>query len=491
MEFLKRKSLGHFIDGILEDVGENVFENLNPATGEKIADIAIGTKEDMNRAVASSKKAYQKEWSNYSPAEKGNVLKRIAGRLRKDKELFGKLDAIDAGRPISHTTHGDVEGAARLFEFFSSVPEHARGSTVPVSGEFLNYSLKEPYGVIGAIIPWNFPIINAATKIAPILGCGNSVVLKPAEQAPLASLLLAQIAVEEGLPKGVFNVVNGQAETGSVLVNHPDIKKVTFTGSTAVGNKILNESKGIKAPTLELGGKTASVVFADANLDEAVESTLFTAFMNQGQTCTAGTRLVIEESIKDEFLSRLEKRISDLIIGDPLDNKTQIGAVINKKQLDRILDYIEIGKEEGAKLYTGGQKLSLDGHKKGNFMTPTIFDEVKSNMRIAQEEIFGPVLSVLTFKTKEEALKLANATNYGLAAILWTNDLRKAHEMASMFESGIVWINTSHTLSPNSGYGGYKESGVGLEEGLEAVSQYMRHKTVWINHGEYKSPFQN
>ena len=485
------KTYGHFINGIQEEMNGTYFSTYNPATGKELARLSAGTAEDVDRAVQSAKQVYHETWKNMSPSQKGDILRNIARRIRKDKELFGRTDTLDAGRPISHTTHGDTEAVARLFDFFAALPEYARGSTIPTASPFLNYSVREPYGVIGAIVPWNFPMINVATKVAPILACGNTVVLKGAEQAPLAALLLAKIAVEEGLPPGVFNVVNGGAETGRAIVSHPDIKKVTFTGSSKVGQEILTNGSGIKSSTLELGGKTANIVFPDATIDSAVEGALFTVFMNQGQTCTAGTRLVIHEDIQEEFLEKLTTRIKELRIGDPMDEETQIGAVITEEQLKRIEEYIEIGKSEGATLLTGGERLKVDGFENGLFMKPTIFTNVKPDMRIAQEEIFGPVLSVITFKDEEEALAIANGTRYGLATTLWTNDVRKVHDLSSKFESGIVWVNTAHTLSPSSGYGGYKDSGIGLEEGMEAMGQYMRLKTIWVNYGEYVGPFQN
>ncbi|MFC5590458.1 aldehyde dehydrogenase family protein [Sporosarcina soli] len=483
-------TVGHFINGVEESLAANDFPSYNPATGQEIARVSSGTEKDVDRAVQSAKQAFEK-WKNMSPSEKGDILRNIARRVRKDRAIFGRTDTMDAGRPISHTTYGDTEAVARLFDFFAALPEYARGATIPTSSSFLNYSVREPYGVIGAIVPWNYPMINVATKIAPILACGNTVVLKSAEQAPLAAILLAKIAVEEGLPPGVFNVVNGGPETGEALVSHPDIKKVTFTGSSIVGQKILANNSGIKSSTLELGGKTANIVFPDATMDAAVEGTLFTAFMNQGQTCTAGTRLLIHEAIQEQFLEKLLNRVKELRIGDPFDEQTQIGAVITEKQLKRIEDYIEIGKAEGATLLCGGERLHLEGFENGYFMSPTIFTDVSPDMRIAQEEIFGPILSVISFKDEEEALEIANGTRYGLATSLWTNDVKKVHDLASKFESGIVWINTVHTLSPSSGYGGYKDSGIGLEEGMEAMEQYMRLKTIWVNYGEYVGPFQN
>lgn len=484
------KNYGHFIDGVQEELMGDSFYSINPATGSTIAELSKGTQEDVDRAVAAAKKAYIDVWKEMSPSDKGDILRNIARRVRKEKELFGQMDTMDAGRPISHTSAGDAEAVARLFDFFAALPEYARGSTVPTAAPILNYSVREPYGVVGAIVPWNFPMINVATKVAPILACGNTVVLKGAEQAPLAALLLAKIAVEEGLPPGVLNVVNGDGETGAAIVKHTDVAKITFTGSTKTGQYILENCEGIKSSTLELGGKTANVVFEDADIDAAVEGALFTVFMNQGQTCTAGTRLVIQESVKDIFLEKLVFRINELKIGDPLKTDTQIGAVISEKQLQRIEEYIQIGLQEGAHLLTGGERLHIEGNEKGFFMKPTIFVDVNPDMRIAQEEIFGPVLVVLSFKDQEEALKIANGTKYGLATSLWTNDMKKVHNLANKFESGIVWVNTVHTLSPSSGYGGYKDSGVGLEEGMEAMGQYMKLKSVWINYGDYVGPFQ-
>lgn len=481
---------GHFIDGQEEEMKDEYFISYNPATGEEIAFISQGDKEDVTRAVRSAQRAYEKTWKKMDPSERGKILKRIAHRIRQESESFGLTDTRDAGRPITHTTNGDVEAVARLFDFYSALPEYARGSTIPTPSNLLNYTKREPYGVVGAIVPWNYPMINVATKVAPVIACGNTIVLKSAEQAPLAALLLVRIAVEEGLPNGVFNVINGEAEAGKALVNHQDVHKITFTGSSKVGQHILNNSNGIKSFTLELGGKTANLVFEDANLDEAVEGTMFTIFNNQGQTCTAGTRLLVHEDIAEVFLEKLIPKVRKLRIGDPLNPTTQIGAVISVKQLERIRHYIEVGKNEGATLLIGGKQMEVEGLEKGLFMEPTIFTNVCSEMRIANEEIFGPVLSVLTFKNEEEAVRIANGTDFGLATTLWTRDLGKAHRLAEKFESGIVWVNTVHTLTPGSAYGGYKNSGVGVEEGIEAIEQYMKLKSIWINYGHYKGPFQ-
>jgi aldehyde dehydrogenase (NAD+) len=422
--------------------------------------------------------------------DRARILRRVADGIRARAEDLGLLDTLDAGRPIRDTRSKDTERAARIFEYFAGVTDRIRGAQIPAQPGHLNYTRYEPYGVVGAIIPWNYPLTTRATKVAPALATGNAVVLKPAEQTPLSALLMAEVAHEAGLPAGLLNVLNGHGrDTGQAIVDHPGVPKITFTGSTDVGRRIGRAcGESLKGVTLELGGKTANTVFADADLDAAADAAVFTAFMNQGQTCTAGTRLLLHESIAETFLDRVRDRMERVVVGDPLQTTTHLGPVVSAAQFERVRDYLRAGVEDGARLLTGGGRPTgaPDG---GYFVEPAVFTGVDPGMRIAREEIFGPVLSVLRFGDEEEAVALANGTPYGLAATVWTRDAGRLHRLAERMQAGIVWANTVHTLHPGSPYGGYKQSGVGTEMGVEAVNHLMRLKTVWVGTDTWRSPW--
>ncbi|MEV1286305.1 aldehyde dehydrogenase family protein [Micromonospora sp. NPDC049679] len=465
------------------------FDTIDPTTGRHLYTVAAASTADVDAAVDAARRASARWWA-MDGQDRARILRRIADALRAHAPQLGLLDTLDAGRPIRDTQTRDVERAARIFEFFAGVTDRLRGANIPGQPGFVNLTRYEPYGVVGAIIPWNYPMTNVATKVAPALATGNGVVLKPAEQTPLSALLIAQVAHDAGLPPGLLNVVNGPGdETGRAIVAHPGIPKISFTGSTEVGRLIGRTcGESLKSVTLELGGKTANVVFPDADLAAAADAAVFTAFMNQGQTCTAGTRLLLHDSIADEFITLVRDRMATIEVGDPLRPETQIGPVVSEAQFDRVKSYLSAGLDDGARLLVGGAR-PAGAPDAGFFVAPALFVDVEPTMRIAREEIFGPVLSVLRFGDEDEAIALANGTPYGLAAAIWTSDVGRVHRFAERAEAGIVWANTVHTLHPGSPYGGYKQSGVGAEMGIEAVTHLMRLKSIWIGTEPWRSPW--
>ncbi len=464
-----------FINNVWVDAFNNeTFEVINPATEEVIANVAQGGEADVDLAVAAARAAFE-GWSKTPHRERAKFLFKIAEKLTLYKEAFARIETIDNGKPISETLNADLPLAIECFEYYGALAYRGiGGKTIPIKEGFTNSTFREPIGVIGQIIPWNFPLLMLAWKVAPALATGNPVVLKPAEQTPLSALEFAKILVEIGLPKGVVNIVTGDGTTGEFIVKHPDVDKIAFTGSTEVG-KLISATAGLKRVSLELGGKAPNIVFADSNINDAVQGAITSIFFNQGEVCCAGSRLFVEESIKGEFVDKLKNATESLVQGDPLDPKTQIGAQISKEQFAKILDYIERGILEGAKLITGNTYSTKKGD--GLFIRPTILEATDDNI-CAREEIFGPVVTILTFKDEADVIKRANDTNYGLSAGIWTRDIGKANRVAAAIRAGTIWINCYNVFDAASPFGGYKDSGHGRELGEYALDLYTEVKSV-------------
>ena len=464
----------------VESVEGRTFTTLNPATEEPLAEVSEGRSADIDRAVEAARKAFgEGAWPRLAPADRGRILWRLGDLIESHVEEIARIESLDSGKTITEASKVDVPLAADCFRYFAGWAGKIEGETIPVRAPCLSYTLREPLGVVGQIIPWNFPILLAAWKVAPALAAGNTVVLKPAEQTTLSALRLAALAQEAGLPAGVLNVVPGFGPTaGAALVDHPGVDKIAFTGSTAVGQEIMRRASGtLKRLTLELGGKSPNIVFADADLDAAVRGASNGIFYNKGEVCTAGSRLFLEESLHDSFLDRLQAQTAKLSQGDPLDPKTRLGPQVSEAQMNRVLSYIDKGKAEGARLVCGGSRAPGRGY----FVRPTIFDDVRGGMTIAREEIFGPVLSVIRFRDLEEVVRAANDTTYGLAAAVWTRDIKKAHRAARLLQAGTVWINTYGLYDSAVPFGGYKMSGFGRELGHHGLMEYTQTKSVWVD----------
>ncbi|MCS5614396.1 MAG: aldehyde dehydrogenase family protein [Candidatus Marinimicrobia bacterium] len=452
-----------FINGeFMPAVDGKYFDTINPSNEKKIAKVAEAGKADIEKAVASAQKAYEKTWSKMHPKERGKYIYRIARLLQERAREFSVIETMDGGKPIRESRDVDVPLAAAHFFYHAGWADK------------LEYAfpgrVAKPLGVVGQIIPWNFPLLMAAWKLAPALATGNTVVLKPAETTPLTAMKLAEIIQEADLPPGVVNIVNGAGETGKFLVNHGDINKIAFTGSTDVGKYIMKSVAGSgKKYTLELGGKAANIIFEDAPIDQAVEGIINAIFFNQGHVCCAGSRLYVQEGVADEVIAKLQKRMESLIVGDPLDKNTDIGAINSKMQLDKIKMYVKLGKDEGGKIHQTACSLP----KKGYWFAPTIFTDVSQSNRIVQEEIFGPVLAIQTFRTVDEVITKANNSPYGLSGGVWTDKGSKIFKVTQDIRAGVIWANTFNKFDPSSPFGGYKESGLGSEGGIEGLSGYV------------------
>ena len=465
----------------VDAVSGKTFPTINPCTGEKIIDVAEGDKADVDKAVAAASEAFKlgSVWRTMDASQRGRLLYRLSDLIERDREYLARLETLDNGKPYSDSLNVDLNLVIKCYRYYAGWADKIHGKTIPTDGSVLTFTRHEPVGVVAQIIPWNFPLLMQAWKLAPALCAGNTVILKPAEQTPLTALYVGSLLVEAGFPPGVVNIVPGYGPTaGAALSSHPKVDKVAFTGSTEVGHLIMQAAgaSNMKNVTLELGGKSPNVVLADADLDYAVEKSHFALFFNQGQCCCAGSRTYVEESIYDEFVKRSVERAKSRKVLDPMDPACEQGPQVDQTQFDKILDLIESGKKEGAKLQCGGERHG----DKGYFIQPTIFTDVKDDMRIAQEEIFGPVMQIMKFSTIDEVIERANCTNYGLAASIFTTNLERALMLAQGIRAGTVWINCYDVLEAQAPFGGFKESGTGRELGEYGLQQYSEIKTVTI-----------
>jgi 4-guanidinobutyraldehyde dehydrogenase/NAD-dependent aldehyde dehydrogenase len=474
-----------FINGNYADAASGqTFDSINPGTGKLLARVASGDAEDINRAVSAARAAFRKGvWSNLAPNKRQTILKRFANLIREHGEELALLESLDMGKPISVSLNVDIPSAARCIEWYAEAIDKIYDEVAPTGPGALALITREPMGVVGAIVPWNYPLLMAAWKIGPVLAAGNSFVLKPSEKSPLTAIRVAQLAIEAGIPEGVFNVVPGLGQTaGKALALHMDVDCIAFTGSTATGRNIMQYAgqSNMKRVSLECGGKSPNIVMADCpDLDKAATAAAFAIFDNQGEVCSAGSRLLVQDSIKDAVLEKVKAIGKGLAPGDPLDSETKLGAIVDDIQMKRVLGYIDVGRKDGATVFLGGRRVREDSG--GFFVEPTVFDGVRPGMTIAREEIFGPVLSTITFKTVEEAIEIANDVIYGLVAAVWTRDITVAHRTAKALRAGTVFINCYDADDITVPFGGFKQSGIGRDKSLHALEKYTELKTTWLD----------
>ncbi|WP_419710522.1 5-carboxymethyl-2-hydroxymuconate semialdehyde dehydrogenase [Pseudomonas sp. NFX224] len=479
----------HWING-REVESNDTFTNYNPATGEALGEVASGGADEINLAVAAAKEAFPK-WANTPAKERAKLMRKLGELIDLNVPNLAELETLDTGLPIHQTKNVLIPRASHNFDFFAEVCTRMDGHSYPVDDQMLNYTLRQPVGVCALVSPWNVPFMTATWKTAPALALGNTAVLKMSELSPLTANELGRLALEAGIPPGVLNVVQGYGATaGDALVRHPDVRAISFTGGTATGRKIM-QTAGLKKYSMELGGKSPVLIFDDADLDRALDAALFTIFSLNGERCTAGSRIFIQETVYDQFVAEFAARAKRLIVGDPQDPKTQVGSMITKAHYDKVTGYIKIGIEEGAELLAGGlaRPTNLPAHlSKGQFIQPTVFANVDNRMRIAQEEIFGPVVCLIKFKDEAEALRLANETEYGLASYIWTQDIGKAHRLAYGIEAGMVFINSQNVRDLRQPFGGVKGSGTGREGGEYSFEVFTEAKNICISMGSHHIP---
>jgi aldehyde dehydrogenase (NAD+) len=465
----------------VDSISGKTFETINPATGDIIARVAEADAADVDVAVKAARKAFhvKSPWRRMSAAERGKTLNRLADLIEKHAEELSTLESLDNGKPRHIAMAADLPLTIACYRYYAGWADKIQGKTIPIGGDYFCYTRHEPVGVVGQIIPWNFPLLMQAWKLAPALAAGNTVVLKVAEQTPLSALRVGELIVEAGFPEGVVNILPGYGPTaGAAIARHMDVDKVAFTGSTEVGHLIMQAAAetNLKRVTLELGGKSPNIIFADADMNEAVEGSHFALFFNQGQCCCAGSRAFVQDKIYDEFVERSAERAKLRTVGNPLDPGTEQGPQVDLDQFNKVMGFIESGKREGAKLMVGGERIG----DRGYFVAPTVFCDVEDNMKIAQEEIFGPVQSIIKFKDMDELIDRANATMYGLAAAVWTKDISKAHHVANNVRAGTVWVNCYDVFDAAAPFGGFKQSGIGRELGEYGLQQYSEIKTVTV-----------
>jgi acyl-CoA reductase-like NAD-dependent aldehyde dehydrogenase len=485
-DFVASGPHGLFIDGeFVQAADGTTFDTVNPATGDVLTSCAAGGREDVDRAVAAARRALSGPWARLTPSERGRVLWQIADLLERDADQIAELETLDNGKPLSLARGDDLPMAIDHFRYFAGWATKLQGETIPVSTDtpYLNYTVREPIGVVGAIIPWNYPLMLVAWKLAPALACGNACVLKPAEQTPLSALWFCRLLQELDLPAGAVNVVTGLGETaGAALAEHEDVDQITFTGSTEVGRSIVRASEGnLKRVTLELGGKSPNVVFADADLEQTIDGAATAIFYNMGQDCAAGSRLFVEQGVYDDVVQGVADRAKALKVGNGFEAGVDQGPLVSGEQLDKVLGYLEDGQQAGAEVVTGGARVTSDALANGYFVEPTVFAQAGNAMRIAREEIFGPVVAAIPFKDADDAVLQSNDTRYGLGAGVWTRDVGKAHRVARSLQAGTVWINCYNVYDSASPFGGYKESGFGRDLGRSALDTFTQTKSIWVD----------
>jgi aldehyde dehydrogenase (NAD+) len=469
------------IDGKwMNSTSGRTFETINPATGDVIAHVAEGEAPDIDKAVKAARRAFEKgPWRKMSARERGRCLYKLADLIEQNMNELAALETLDNGKPLKDSMTADLPLVIDCYRYYAGWADKIEGKTIPINGPYFCYTRHEPVGVVGQIIPWNFPLLMQAWKWGPALAAGCTVVLKPAEQTPLSALRIGELAHMAGIPEGVINIVPGFGETaGAALAEHYDVDKVAFTGSTEVGKLVAQAAArtNLKRVTLELGGKSPNIVFGDSDLNAAIEGSHFGLFFNQGQCCCAGSRVFVEQKVHDEFIDRMVKKVSKTKVGDPFDKSTTQGPQVSQEQFDKVMSYIDAGRQGGAKMLTGGARVG----KKGYFIAPTVFSDVKDEMKIACEEIFGPVMSIISFKDTDDVIQRGNKTMYGLAAAVWTRDISKAHRVAAELKAGTVWVNCYDVFDAAAPFGGFKMSGIGRELGEYALRNYTEVKTVTI-----------
>jgi len=456
------------------------FATINPATGEEICQVAAADESDVDEAVKAARHAFEKgPWRKMSAAERGRMLNKLADLIEQHADELARLEALDNGKPYHVAKAGDLALTIATYRYYAGWADKVQGKTIPIAGPYFSYTRHEPVGVVGQIIPWNFPILMQCWKLAPALATGNTIVMKPAEQTPLTALRIGELIIEAGFPEGVVNILPGDGPTaGAALARHMDVDKIAFTGSTEVGHLIMEAAakSNLKRVTLELGGKSPNIVFADADMNEAVEGSHFALFYNQGQCCCAGSRVMVDAKCYDEFVEKSVARAKTRKVGDPFDPQTEQGPQVDDIQFEKVMGFIDTGKKEGAALLHGGNQVG----KRGYFIEPTVFADVHDEMTIAKEEIFGPVMSIIKFNDLDEVIERANRTMYGLAAAVWTRDVSKALAVANGVRAGTVWVNCYDVFDPGAPFGGFKQSGMGREMGEYGLQQYTEVKTVTV-----------